>query len=250
MTMRKIIFCILLMLPVLVFAQSTENSYSNETGRINELTVETGFGSYYMSSLKDLQNTIISESNSSLPLLKTTSFPSYFNYSIKYGSQNDKGYAGFTCGLMSTGARSSVSDYSGYYLADINCMALHVGYYSRTAIATVPLLKRPLEIGFIVNGSVLYSFVTLRDNLQLYGSDALSDNSNTLNSIGVYTEPMLYVSYMFSRHIGIEFNAGGALSISSPLYYEKPKNEVEIYNKKRFANWSGYRVSIGLITRF
>ena len=67
MTMRKIIFCILLMLPVLVFAQSTENNYSNQNGRINELTVETGFGSYYMSSLKDLQNSIISESNRNIP---------------------------------------------------------------------------------------------------------------------------------------------------------------------------------------
>ena len=237
MTMRKIIFCIIMIFPALLFAQS-------------ELSIESGFGSYLMPNLKDLQNTIISHSNSGIPLIKTTSFPPYFNYSVKFGSFINNGYAGYTGGLMSTGSRSSFADYSGYYVTDINCMALHIGYYSRTLFANYHLLKRPVEIGYIINCSVLYSFVTLKDNLQLYGYDALVNDNYTFNSIGVYTEPMLYVAYMFSKHIGVELNAGGAISISSPLYYQNIKNAVVIYDKKRFANWSGYRLSIGLISRF
>ena len=251
MIMRKIIFCIIMLLPVLLYAQTTGKSDSTSKSYSYEISFESGFGSYLMSDLKDVQNTMISQSQSDIPLLKTTSFPPYFNYSIKFGSFNNKNtYAGFTSGLMSTGARSSLSDYSGYYVTDINCMALHIGYYRRTAFVNYQLLKRQLEIGYILNLSVLYSFVTLKDHLQLYGSDALVKDSTTLNSIGVYTEPMLYATYMFSKHIGVEFNAGAALSISSALYYKNMKNDVVIYDKNRYANWSGYRLSIGLITRF
>jgi hypothetical protein len=246
--MRKIIICIIMMLPVFMFAQTKETSNSKHTGYTYELSVESGFGSYLMSDLKDLQNTIISKSD--IPIRITTSFPSYFNYSIKFGTLTNVGYEGITGGLMSTGARSSVSDYSGYYANDINCMALHIGYYSRKSFANYQLLKCPLEIGYILNGSLLYSFVTLKDNLKLYGIDELINESNTLNSMGLYSEPMIYATYMFSRYLGIEINAGGALSLSLPLYYKDSRNVVTIYDKNRFANWSGYRVSIGLISRF
>jgi len=237
-----------MILPFLLFAQTNRNSYSNQNSNTYELSIESGFGSYLMSNLKDLQRTIIS--NSEIPILRTTSFPSYFNYSIRFGRIINNRYFGFTGGLMSTGARSSLSDYSGYYVTDINCKAFNIGVYSRKAFANYQLFKRPLEIGYILNASFLYSFVTMKDNLQLYGYDALINDSYTFNSIGAYTEPMLYAAYMFNRHIGIEVNAGGAISISSPLYYENIKNEFVIYEKKRFANWSGYRLSIGLISRF
>ena len=250
MIMRNIFFCVIVMLPVFLFARTTENSSSIQNGSNYELSVTSGIGSYYMPDMKDLQNTIIRNSTGDIPLFKTTSFPSYFNYSIKYGLYNNSGYKGLTCGMMSTGARSSISDYSGFYYSDINCMAFHIGYYIRSSFANYHWLKRPLEIGYIVNCSFLYSYVTLKDNLQLYGLDPLINGSTTLNSIGVYTEPMLYAAYWFSKYTGVELNAGGALSISSPLYFEKIKNEVVIFDKKRFANWSGYRISIGLITRF
>jgi hypothetical protein len=240
-----------MMFPVLLYAQTTGNSDSSPKSFSYELSFESGFGSYLMSDLKDLQDAIINQSNNDIPLLKTTSFPPYFNYSIKFGSfKNKNTYAGFTGGLMSTGARSSLSDYSGYYITDINCMASYLGYYRRTAFENYLILKRPLEIGYILNLSVLYSFVTLKDHLQLYGSEALVDDNNTLNSIGVYTEPLFYANYMFSKHLGIELNAGGAISISSALYYKNMKNNVVIYDKNRYANWSGFRLNIGLITRF
>lgn len=247
MIMRKIIFCIIL-LPVVLFAHENENSYSKSNIYAYELSIQSGVGSYLMSNLKDLQSSIIA--NSEIPLLTTTSFPSYFNYSIKFGIFNNNSFIGYTAGLMSTGARSSISDYSGFYASDINCMAIHVGLYSRKAFGSVQLLKRPLEIGYLLNGSVIFSFVTLKDNLQLYGYDEFVNDSYTFQSIGVYTEPMLYAAYMFNKHVGVELNAGGAVSLSSPLYYENIRNQVTIYDKKRFANWNGYRLSIGLIYRF
>jgi len=250
MITRNIFICLIVMLPVFLFARTTETSSSIQTTSNYELSVTSGIGSYYMPDMKDLQNTIIRNSTGDIPLFKTTSFPSYFNYSIKYGRFKNSRYEGLTCGMMSTGARSSISDYSGFYYSDINCLAFHIGYYSRSSFANYQCLKRPLEIGYLVNCSFLYSFVTLKDNLQLYGLDPLATSSTTLNSIGIYTEPMLYAAYWFGKHIGVELTAGGALSISSPLYFEKIKNEVVIFDKKRFANWSGYRISIGLITRF
>jgi len=236
------------MLPVFLIAQSNGKSYSNQNKNTYELSIGSGFGSYLMPNLKDLQNTIIR--NSEIPLLKTTSFPSYFNYSLKFGYKKDNGYEGFTGGFMSTGARSSLSDYSGYYVTDINCVAIHFGYYFRKVFANYQLLNRPVEMGYMYNISSIYSFVTLTDNLQLYGYGDVTNENYTFNSIGIYTEPMLYADYMFTKYIGLELCAGAGLSISSPLYYESIKNDVVIYDKNRFANWSGYRLSIGLISRF
>jgi len=239
--MREIILFII-MIPVYLFSQGSVDSRY-------ELSVASGIGSYAMLNLKDLQNTAMK--NNPLALIKTTSFPAYYNYSFRYGTKNGNKFEGITGGLMSTGARSSLADYSGYYTSDIDCMAFHAGYYNRTKLMNYQLFNQALEIGYLFNGSFIYSSVTMTDNLQLYGIDeAIVYDSYTFNSVGVYTEPMLYATYMFCKYIGIEFNAGGALSISSPLYYESIKNVVSIYDKNRFSSWTGYRLSIGIISRF
>lgn len=228
---------------------------SNNTTNWNlgdELSVNIGYGSYLMSDLKDVQKLLLNTND--IPLKETTSFPGFINYSLRYGRRLKNYYEGFTAGFMSTGARSSLADYSGYILSDINCQAIYIGYYYQKEFYNTFFLKRSLEFGYNLNLSFIVSNVNMVDELNLYDNsseknDIIQTNKYSFHAIGIYTEPLLYARYMIVKKIGIEINAGDALSLSSPLYYGQLKNYITINDQKRYVNWSGLRVSIGLVYR-
>ena len=251
--MRNIYFTFFLI--VLCFPDYGQTINSNKTTHWNagdELGVSIGYGSYLMSDLKDVQKLILNAND--MPLEITTSFPGYFNYSIRYGRRLKNHYEGFTAGFMSTGARSSLADYSGYILSDINCQAIYVGYYIQKDFYNTLFLNRHLEFGYNLNLSFIGSNVNMIDKLNLYdnsseNNDFIQTNKYSFNTIGIYSEPLLYARYMIEEKIGVEINAGGAFSLSSPLYYRQLQNSITINNRSRYVNWTGLRVSIGLVYR-
>lgn len=246
--MKKAIALFLILLPLSLFGQSSSLRSIDDDF---EYSMNVGYGSYLMLSLRDLQNSIIE--NEVLPLFKTSSFPPYLNYSFKFGRNREKSSSGIVGGLMSTGSRSSISDFSGYYASDINAVAYHVGIYNRYYGTSFKLLNQHLVSGFSFNMSIIYSNITTSDNLRLYnyeGEDVDHLESFRFNSFGLYTEPSFFVQHMFSRHVGVELNVGGAVCFSMPLYYESLANDLMLNGKHRFANWSGLRVSIGVISVF
>jgi len=228
-------------------AAKTETAYSGE-----EIVLNAGYGTYLMSDLKDVQKFVIS--NNDIALQVTSSFPEYYNYSFRYGKRLKNCYEGFTAGLMSTGARSSLADYSGFIYSDINCQAIYIGYYYQKEFFSTFFLNRRLECGYNLNLSIIGSNIDMTDRLNLYdntteNNDVVQTNKYTFNAIGIYTEPLLYTRYMFFSRLGIELNAGGGLSLSSPLYYKAYYNSIKINNQNRYVNWSGLRVSVGLICK-
>ncbi len=223
-------------------------SYPLSNPNNTEIGVSWGYGSYLMSDLKNLQQYLMGESG--LALRNTASFPDYFNYSVRYGTRTGADFSGVTAGFMSTGARSSLGDYSGYYLLDINCQAIYLGYYVRHALMKGMLFGNMVEAGYLVSLSGLNSTVSISNQLHLYSADENDydqSDSYKFNSLGLYVEPLLYMRYMFSKNIGLELNAGAAGSLSIPLYYQKIDNAIKINDKYRYANWSGFRVSLGLV---
>jgi len=236
------------LLPLNVWCQSKSLRSMNDD---YEVSLNAGYGSYMMLSLKDLQNSLLD--NMGLPLIKTSSFPPYLNYSFKFGYNRGKSSSGIMGGIMSTGARSSLADYSGFYISDINCVAKYIGVYKRTYGKSFTVLNQSLVTGFSMNLAFLYSDITMSDHLRLYNPDDVDyDEMGTFvfNSFGLYTEPSFFVQHMFSRHVGVELNAGGALSLCTPLYYEKFNLDLYFYEQRRYVNWSGLRVSIGVIGVF
>jgi hypothetical protein len=227
-------------------SMNTSAGKSAESGY--EIEVNTGYGSYLMPSLKDLQNYFVSYNNQ-LGAVKTVSFPDYYNYTVRVGRRNAQNntYSGFVVGLMSTGARNSLADYSGIYNLDINCMGINFGLYEKRELKYYYLLNRPVRLGYILNGSIIYSFVNLKENISIAGYGTAINDNNQLNSVGIYAEPVFYLNYMFVKNIGLELTAGVGGSISSPLYYQDIRNTVEINNKKLYANWSGYRLGAGIV---
>ena len=110
------------------------------------------------------------------------------------------------------------------------------------------------KMGGYVNLSFIGSGVDMNDKLILYDNapeydDFVQTNKNTFNALGIYTDPSLYARYMFSKRFGIELNVGGAISFSTPLYFDKVKNYITVYDEKRFVNWSGVRLSVGIVCK-
>lgn len=244
---KSIITLQLLVLSLSGLSQDVKKSSLSNPNN-TEIVINMGYGSYVMSDLKNLQQYMMTESD--LTLMNTVSFPNYFNYSIKYGNRRGTNVSGVTAGFMSTAARSSIGDYSGYYLIDINCQALYVGYYFRHAFMKRILFGNTLEVGYLVNFSGLYSNVSISNQLHLFSSDENDFNqsdSYKFNSYGVYVEPLLYMRYMFGKNIGLELSAGAAGGIGIPLYYGKIDNAIKINDKYRYANWTGFRGSLGLV---
>jgi hypothetical protein len=246
--MKKTIIWILVLLPLNVWCQSKSLRSMNDDF---EFSLNGGYGSYLMLSLKDLQNSLLD--NMGLPLVKTSSFPPYLNYSFKFGKNQAKSSSGIMGGMMSTGSRTSLADYSGFYTSDINCVAKYIGVYKRSYGKTYTVLNQSMATGFSMNLSFLYSDITMSDHLRLFSTEAADfDETGTFvfNSFGLYTEPSFFVQHMFSRNFGLELNVGGALSLCTPLYYEKFNLDLYFYSQRRYVNWSGLRVSIGVISVF
>lgn len=236
-----------------VLSQRTGNdNIVNTSNSGYEIIVTTGVGTYSMSDLKEVQKLLID--NSEIPLQETSSFPAYYNYSIRLGRKSNISSQGITAGIMSTGARSSLADYSGYVYTDINCQAIYMGYYYQRAFYGTSFFHQYIEFGYNVNLSFVGSGVDMHDKLNLYDNtpdndDYVQTNKNTFNALSVYTDPSLYARYMFSKRFGIELNVGGAISFSTPLYFEKVKNYITIFDEKRFVNWSGLRLSAGIVCK-
>lgn len=236
-----------------VLSQRTVNDNIATTSNSGyEIIVTTGVGTYSMSDLKEVQKLIID--NSEIPLQVTSSFPAYFNYSIRLGHKSNIASQGITAGLMSTGSRSSLADYSGYVYSDINCQAIYMGYYYQRGFYGASFFRQYIAFGYNVNLSFIGSGVDMNDKLILYDNapendDFVQTNKNTFNALGIYTDPSLYARYMFSKRFGIELNVGGAISFSTPLYFDKVKNYITVYDEKRFVNWSGVRLSVGIVCK-
>lgn len=227
-------------------SMNTITGKSAESGY--EIEANTGYGSYLMSSLKDLQNYFVSNNNQ-LNAAKTVSFPDYYNYTVRVGRKNARNnrYTGIVLGLMSTGARNSIADYSGIYNLDINCLGVNIGLYEKKELKYYYLLNRPVRLGYMLNGSMIYSFVNLKENMYITGYGTALNENNQFNSVGIYVEPDFYLNYMLMKNIGLELTAGLGGSLSTALYYQDIQNTIAINNKKLYANWSGYRVGVGIV---
>ena len=241
---RIYIYLLVCCLPLYLFGQSVP---ALQHSADMEISFNTGYGSYLMSDLKGLQNYFLSDNP--LSAVNTESFPDYFNYTIRIGKKNPatKTFTGFILGLMSTGARNSIADYSGKYTMDIKCQGIHLGYYVKKELLSCDVFKLPLKMGCLLNGSVIYSMVDLREKLYLNDYGNVINENYAFKSTGICAEPQLYLNYMFLKDMGFELTAGAAANLSTALYYNNMQNVVKIGNKMWYPNWTGYRLSAGIV---
>lgn len=214
-----------------------------------EIALSSGYGSYAMSSLKFFQSE--AGKQGSIQLYETTTFPPFWNYNLRIGFKvTEKIYAGNIFGFMSTGARSSVADYSGFFFSDINMLGIKEGLFLKYQLYETKVANKPLAVSLMTDISILYTTAQFTDSLKIYDTSITESFRTRFNSIGLYTEPLLILNYEIIPHLNLEIGAGGALNHNLPLYYQNFSNSMKYKNRKIRPNWSGFRLQAGIAYRF
>jgi hypothetical protein len=197
-----------------------------------------GFGTYSMNSLGALQESLASASG--LPLESTESYPSAPNYRIEIAYNPDKFISklGIFYVFNSTGARSTVSDYSGKAYLDAIINGNQFGLTSEHIFKRF----RKMELSAYLEGSFISSKLNIEDKIEIYDGNYTSSDNYLFVSRGIAAEAGLSLQYYILKFLRLKFNLGYLADISGPLYLKDNKND-KLTNEGEEVKpqWSGLR---------
>lgn len=211
------------------------------------ISLETGIGTYSMADLKSFMTASTSENP--LEPVMVSYFPPYlfFSPSLSFGIKNHNIGTRYT--LMSTGARSSIKDYSGEYRFDGTVVGNGFSLFDEIYVYRTPMfgLLVKLDIGGV------YSKLKLQEFFQLTDVEQVNEDYR-FYSINLYTLPGLKFSYNFYDSFSLFASAGYHIDIlRSPLYLEESSRNMYLVGdraRKIKANWDGIRAGLGVSYRF
>lgn len=237
-----------------IFCQNTRQFNNSRT--INsqdytkyELSYYTGIGTYTMTDMKMLQTKNVPPI---LPMVINSNFPPYLTFAIKFGQHIDnKHVLGISAELMSTGAKSSLSDYSGIIFSQIKCVGFSFGGYYKSIISSTQFKKKNIDWGYQIEAGALASAVRLTDQFTLYNTDYNQSDNYSLTSYGGYLTPSLFSRFNLNHKFDIEVDCGYMLNLNSTLQLSDDENAKLTINGKDYkTNWSGFRAKLGFIWNF
>jgi len=227
--MKKIQFILLL------FISSTALSQNLSIG------FRAGIGTYSMSSLDLFQQ--FRTNQVELPFKITESYPATPFYSAEL-ALNDLKYIdkiGLFYRFYSTGARSTVSDYSGRADLDAVINGNQLGLNIQKAIYK----NGHWSYGFYAEGGYLLSHLKTSDNLAITYPEKVSEKQDySFKSTGYTAEPGIVFCYRLSPVI-IQANLGYMFDFSQKLHLDGNKDMILGTNNGPVSpQWSGLRFSL------
>lgn len=228
--MKKItITCLLFLIAVASFPQRLS------------VGVGGGYGSYSMGTLKEFQSWRLQQSG--LPLKTTDNYPVAPFYRAEVALSNWLGFdkIGVFYAFNSTGARTTMSDYSGR----VNLDALINGNQLGLTIHKDFSYMGPLSMGAFVDGSLLLSSLRATDYLKLEApANVTQKDSYDLRAKGYSVEPGFAVKYVI-KPIVFQLTLGYLLDFSGKLYVKGSKNQwLQIDRTVIEPDWSGLRMGL------
>lgn len=202
------------------------------------------YGSYEMESMKDFQEELYTDAlELDLPFKIVDNFPAYIGYELQIGVDNDDLEYGLHLGGRSTGGRVSYSDYSGKYNIDNEMRSFEVGTYFGIKA------HESAKINFMMTVLFGVSFT----NLNLISNFHLTDQEPQIETVEFAAKnflfaPGLKIRWTISKSLFADFTARYDIQAPGKLRLTDDKR-AHLENKKEEAvraNWSGFRVSIGL----
>lgn len=200
-----------------------------------------GFGQYRMNELNILQD--LRKKAVSFPLKTTESFPITPNYRFEFAVNNlgfiDK--IALYSTFNSTGARSTLSDYSGRVDLD----AVISSYQAGLSLQKNFWKNNHFSTGAYVEGGWIQSKFKTLDFLELYPPAYYKYSSeNSFNSQGKTVEPGFVFLYQFN-HFVFQFNLGYFIDLSEKYFLKDDKEQwLAIENKDIRQQWTGFRSGI------
>ena len=206
-----------------------------------------GYGTYSMGTLKDFQAWRLQQT--ALPLKTTENYESSPFYRAEI-ALNDWGFLdkiGVFYAFSSTGARSTVSDYSGRVDFD----ALINGNQLGVAFQKDFYSENNWSAGFYMDGSWLLSSLKMTDYLELVSpSKIVQKESYRFEAKGFSAEPGLALKYKM-KPLVLQISLGYLLDFSGKLYLEDTKEQWLAVDRTAVEpQWSGLRGAVQCFWEF
>jgi hypothetical protein len=213
------------------------------SGQYGSLGFRVGFGTYYMSELSDFQD--FRKISTTLPLKTTECYPITPNYRIEWVRNSDHYVSkwGVFYVFNSTGARSTLSDYSGRMDLDAVINGNQTGITLEH-----PIHKwNKLEFGAYGEGSFIWSTLKLTDYLSFVSPPYSESQKATFKSYGICIEPGIYIQYYILKHIRVRTNLGILKDFSQNFHLQDHKLMTLSYNVLSYnfpvePQWTGLRL--------
>jgi hypothetical protein len=209
----------------------------------NFLGFRVGLGTYSMKDLKHLQDLRLE--SAVLPLETTENYPASVNYGVEIGEYLPtfitKWAIGY--GFASTGARSTISDYSGRYDLDAVISNHHLGL----SLEHDFIKDKNWGFGTYIEAGTIYTRLKTRDYFNLFPPYHMYYNTEyVFLAFGGYVEGGLIVQYQY-RFLMARFNLGYFYDKQAGFHL-KDNKDAQLYlegNKLR-PQWDGLRVGLQL----
>jgi hypothetical protein len=203
------------------------------------VSVYAGYGSYSMYGMRRLQNELIALSG--LNATPNSDFPPFWLYGITVSQKYDYSRFGFELESMSTGARSSIADYSGQFISDFRCSGLKLGVFIEKDLSFKVKKLNELSFGYRFEAGGLSSSVLQQSQITINNLDeGTATGTIKLVSIAPFFEPSIFAKWNIEKKTFIQFSAGYMLDIPTSLQFSYSMSEYRI-------GWAGYRLKLGLI---
>lgn len=198
-----------------------------------------GYGSYSMSGLKDLQKSIVSSSGFSA--IQNSLFPNYGNYGFDIMLRFDNSKFGVNYEYLSTGARSSIADYSLEFTSDFICKGYKYGFVFEKDFDTPNTIQSSFHLGYRLESGGIYSNIVQTTNIVSHSQEIASTTTqSTIEALGLYIEPALYLNWHFEKKTYLQASAGIFTD------FKKHFDFIEI-DPRYPISWFGMRLKIGIV---
>jgi hypothetical protein len=178
-----------------------------------------------------------------LPLKITESYPNTPFYRAELALNNIRyiGKIALFYGFYSTGARSTVSDYSGR--ADLD--AVINGNQFGLTLQKELIQQVRWSFGTFADVTYLFSKLRTTDNLEITYPQQITDKQEyNLVANGIALEPGLEASYHLKPLI-FQINLGYLIDFSKELHLKGNKDMIlGVNNQKVTPQWSGFRIGL------
>jgi hypothetical protein len=202
-----------------------------------------GVGCYYMESLEQLQE--LRREASGLPLKTTESYPASWNWHAEIGEYLPAFITKWSLcyGYSSTGARSTVSDYSGRYDLDAVIIDHQLGVALEKNFATA------VNWGFgpYLETGAAYTRLKTLDYFNLtFPVHITYKTTYDFIAFGVYFEPGIFIHYKY-KFLMARLNLGYLFDDMAGLHLKDNKDmQLYVKNEKVRPEWNGLRMGLQL----
>jgi len=207
-----------------------------------KLGFQSGIGTYSMSGLKGLNNTI----TQSLPFDSkiVSDFPQFWYYRPMAFMKLNNNWIGLVCTFQSTGSRISAKDYSGEYRCDMKVNTLSPGIYGDINLWSQFNFRASLYaiIGISFSNLAINNYFNVLDTV-------LTNETVNCKAMNYYCEPGLNLTYSI-KSVSIGVNIDYLLQFGDQAFYTGGNTNNKLYNPQTQSavkpEWNGIRAGVSI----